>query len=79
MGRAIEQAEAERVLQLLHVLADDRRRRAQVGGGFREAPAFRHPHESVELVQVSQRCRQRHLMPFPAVRGLCIMRVLGNR
>src|SRR3954471_15781954 len=61
MRRAVEQAEPQGVLQLLHPLADDRWRRAQLGGSFGKAAALRDSHERVELVQVPQHCGQRHL------------------
>jgi hypothetical protein len=61
MGRAVEKAEPQRLLQLLHPLADDRWRCAQFGGSLGKAPALRDPHERVELVQVPQHCGKRHL------------------
>jgi len=45
MRGAVKQAETERVLQVFHMLADHRRRCAQVRGSFRKAPSLRHPHK----------------------------------
>jgi hypothetical protein len=60
--RAVQQRKPERILELAHVLADDRRCGSQVAGCMSEAAPFRHAHESVEFVQVSERWQRWHFL-----------------
>jgi hypothetical protein len=60
VGRAIDEAETQRLPQLLHPFADDRWRCAQFGSGFSEAAALRDADKSVQLVQVPQRGSKGH-------------------
>src|SRR5882724_2236887 len=61
MRRPVENAETQRLFQLLHPLADDRWPRAKLGSGFGEALALGDPDERVELVQVPEHRSHRHL------------------
>jgi len=61
MRRPVENAETQRLFQLLHPLADDRWPGAQLGSSFGEALALCDADERIELVQVPEHRGNRHL------------------
>src|SRR5215212_4216506 len=65
MGRPVENAETQRLFQLLHPLADDRWPGAQLGRSFGEALALGDPEERIELVQVPEHSGNGHLSIHP--------------